>query len=116
MNKGYMLPIILIILLVILAGFVLFIPSHLENISDTQQETSNQDTTETEFQPNQEEDFPPIILDQADQSPSLETEIEIETSVGTTADTSTQICRDTGECPNGQTCFIMPSGDTGYCF
>jgi hypothetical protein len=119
MNKGYIVPIILIAVLIVLAGLVLFGPFTQTATPNVQPEPINQNTVEPviETQLNQEEELPPIILNQDNQTPPVDTGVETGTSVSeTSTNTPTQVCRDTAECSSGQTCFIRPDGDTGYCF
>jgi hypothetical protein len=124
MNKGYVVPLTLVFLLVILAGVTLFglKPNNsrevddvkIQNIVNTIQNMDQQNTDATD-----------VILDETNQGTETndDTITEDTINIDTQEDASTgnetisnQICTDVSDCAPGQTCFIRPSDTKGYCF
>jgi hypothetical protein len=110
MNKGYIVPIILVVLLLVLAGFVVVggpsqkVPTNeIKNTGsiNTQEQEKVEDTNSIT-----EEDSNASSTDE-DTSEATST---IEDQIPTVA------CSSESDCAENQTCFIRPGGSEGYCY
>ncbi len=103
-SQGYIVPIILIILLLILAGFFVF--------SDISIKNSTKKLDLPIFQATTTNEEPPVI---EDEMPVGTTTADVQEDKDPIPDQG-KVCMEDTDCNAGQTCFIRPGGPDGICF
>jgi hypothetical protein len=122
MNKGYLIPLTLVFLLVILAGIMLFglKSDNSQSVDNTKIQEIVDDIQNTNHQNSSIID---TFLDGINQNTNVKDDTTMDVIDTQTEDSSTdtqavsnQMCTDTSDCAPSQTCFIRPSDTQGYCF
>lgn len=103
-QKGYILPIILVIILLILAGFIIF----------TQKQVIAPESEESLFATSTTD----IVDSPATTTINSTEEVSNDTPVSTSTESSENVsieCVENDDCSNGEVCYFKPGGTVGAC-